>query len=323
MHRLTIILLVAFTTASVSAQSIRTFVSTGGNDLNPCSKTLPCRNFEAAIAAVANGGEVIALDSGGYGPVDINKSVSVIAPAGVHAAVAPSGDAIEINVGLIGRVTLRNLYLNGPGTGFGTGISLVSAQMVSIERCVIAGFNRGLDVVAPSSRTFIDQTIFRNNVTGIHSSLAGMASIVVSHCDFQDSFINARNGTRMTITSSALSSVNTAILVASTLNTPDGRAEVTISDCVISGMGLSPGVTVGGNVGPSIAAISHSTISNCTTGVSALLNGTVRLDGCVITRNTTGVNGLAPGSAVMTRQNNLIEGNTTNVVGAMATIPAT
>jgi hypothetical protein len=51
----------------------RTFASTGGDDANSCSLTAPCRGFAAAIVAVASGGEVIVLDSGGYGVVTIGR----------------------------------------------------------------------------------------------------------------------------------------------------------------------------------------------------------------------------------------------------------
>src|SRR6188768_3004004 len=41
----------------------RTFVSTAGDDTNPCSATQPCRSFATAIANTTAGGEVLAIDS--------------------------------------------------------------------------------------------------------------------------------------------------------------------------------------------------------------------------------------------------------------------
>src|SRR5512132_2933185 len=58
----------------------RTFVASNGADTHPCSLVSPCRSFGTAIAAVAAGGEVIVLDSAGYGAVTITQSVSLIAP---------------------------------------------------------------------------------------------------------------------------------------------------------------------------------------------------------------------------------------------------
>src|SRR5688572_31928927 len=72
----------------------RTFVSTTGNDANPCSAAAPCRSFAVALGHTAAGGEVLAIDSGGYGPVTITKSVAIVGAPGAHAAVtASSGNA--------------------------------------------------------------------------------------------------------------------------------------------------------------------------------------------------------------------------------------
>src|ERR671934_1739865 len=94
----------------------RTFVSTSGSDANPCDRATPCRSFGAAIANTTAGGEVIVLDSGGYGPVTITKAVSIIAPPGIYAGItALSGDAIDVSAGTSDKVTLRGLTLNGIG----------------------------------------------------------------------------------------------------------------------------------------------------------------------------------------------------------------
>src|SRR6478672_2814060 len=66
----------------------RTFVSvSAGNDVNPCSLTSPCRSFASAVLVTDLGGEVIALDSGGYGVVTLTQSISLIAPEGVFAGL--------------------------------------------------------------------------------------------------------------------------------------------------------------------------------------------------------------------------------------------
>ena len=75
------------TSTDAAATAQRTFVASSGNDANVCSLTLPCRGFAAAVAQTTAGGEVIVLDSGGYGPVTITQSVSLIAPAGVYGGI--------------------------------------------------------------------------------------------------------------------------------------------------------------------------------------------------------------------------------------------
>src|SRR5919108_688209 len=104
-----------------AALAQRTFVSAEtGNDANPCTRTAPCRNFAAAIAQTAAGGEVVALDSGGYGPVTIGSAISLVAPTGVYAGItAFSGNAVTVSAGSSDVVTLRGLTLNGLGGSTG------------------------------------------------------------------------------------------------------------------------------------------------------------------------------------------------------------
>src|SRR5207245_10723104 len=66
----------------------RTFVSGSGNDANPCTRDMPCRSFGAAIAVTSTNGEVVALDSAGYGPVTVTQGVATVAPNGVHAGIS-------------------------------------------------------------------------------------------------------------------------------------------------------------------------------------------------------------------------------------------
>jgi Right handed beta helix region len=174
----------------LSAQGQRTFVSAQhGSDVNPCSVTSPCRTFGAAIAAVPAGGEVIVLDSGGYGGVSITKAVAITAPAGIYAGIhVTSGDAITVNAGSSDDVVLRGLTLNG---GPGNGITFVTGSALHIESCLISGFGAaskaGISLQASSANTFVTDTISRQNQTGF-SALDGRAS--VDHCRFEGNFAN-------------------------------------------------------------------------------------------------------------------------------------
>src|SRR5262249_6314859 len=99
--------------SSAFAQSGRTFVSAGtGSDLNACSRSAPCRSFTAALAVTNAGGEVIALDSGGYGPFTVSKAVSITSPGGVYAGLTvPSGTGVTINAGASDVVRLSGLTI--------------------------------------------------------------------------------------------------------------------------------------------------------------------------------------------------------------------
>ena len=79
----------------------RVFVASYGNDSNPCTFGSPCKTFQHAHDVVDPGGEVTAIDSAGFGPISINKSVSITSPSGVEAGIVPvsGGDAITISAG--------------------------------------------------------------------------------------------------------------------------------------------------------------------------------------------------------------------------------
>src|SRR5438067_5142315 len=110
-----------------------------GLDTNPCTRTAPCRNFAAAIAQTASGGEVIVLDSGGYGPVTINQAVSLVAPPGVYAGISVfSNSGITINAGPTDVVTIRGLTLNGLGGN--SGIDFLSGAALYVQDSVFKDF---------------------------------------------------------------------------------------------------------------------------------------------------------------------------------------
>src|SRR6478752_10655610 len=78
-------------TVPANAQATRTWVSGVGDDANPCSRTAPCKTFAGAISKTAVGGEINALDPGGYGTVTITKSITIDGGGGQVASILASG----------------------------------------------------------------------------------------------------------------------------------------------------------------------------------------------------------------------------------------
>src|SRR5438045_6912203 len=73
-----LMLSILFTASAVAdAQATRTWVSGVGDDANPCSRTAPCKTFAGAISKTAEGGEIDALDPGGFGTVTITKAITL------------------------------------------------------------------------------------------------------------------------------------------------------------------------------------------------------------------------------------------------------
>ena len=135
--------LLASTDAGATAQ--RTFVASYGLSTNTafnCSITKPCRGFGEAIGVTNAGGEVIVLDSAGYGPVTITKSVSIIAPAGIYGGISVfAGDGVTINMpAATDKVVLQGLTINNQGSGT-NGINFTGAGRLEVTRTHVSGFN--------------------------------------------------------------------------------------------------------------------------------------------------------------------------------------
>src|SRR3984957_3152153 len=93
--------------APAFAQAVRTFVSGHGTDTGICGVGAPCRTFAYAITQTSVGGEIVVLDSAGYGcGLTIAQSVSIIAPPGISGrmtcsnttAITVNGSGINVNL---------------------------------------------------------------------------------------------------------------------------------------------------------------------------------------------------------------------------------
>jgi hypothetical protein len=162
------------------AQASRTWVSGVGDDVNPCSRTAPCKTFAGAISKTAAGGEIDVLDPGGFGALTITKALTIDG-AGQLASVLVSGtNAIVVQAGA-GAVILRNLSINGTGTGQ-SGIVFNSGAALIVENCQIFGFaSNGIDVVPASGTNHIailNTTLSNNGQGGIQVKPTGGTTTV-------------------------------------------------------------------------------------------------------------------------------------------------
>src|ERR1043166_541303 len=149
------------------AQASRTWVSGVGDDANPCSRTAPCKTFAGAISKTAAGGEIDALDPAGYGAVTITKAITIDGGGGQVASVLVAGtNGIVVQAGPSDAVILRNLRINGIGTGI-NGIRFLAGKALSVESCDIFGFTtNGIDVAlnqATQATVHVFHTVTKNN----------------------------------------------------------------------------------------------------------------------------------------------------------------
>ena len=143
------------------------WVSAHGNDLNSCDSAAPCQTFATALSRIASGGEIDVLDSGDFGPVTINKSVTLVSAGPLGGVQVVAGSAITVNAGANDKIVLRGLTLDGSGTA-ASGITFHTGGALYVENCTVNGFTQyGIDF-APvgSGKLFVNGTVLRNNGNG-------------------------------------------------------------------------------------------------------------------------------------------------------------
>src|SRR5665213_1401706 len=167
-----ILLAALFSVSAADAQATRTWISGVGDDVNPCSRTAPCKTFPGAISKTAAGGEIDVLDPGGFGTINITKSITLdgeyIGKAGGILASGTIG--VIVNAGPTDVVILRGLDIDGAGlTPGNTGVKINQAGEVDIGNTLIKNFTTGPGygvAVTPTTsdvKVVVDHVNFVNN----------------------------------------------------------------------------------------------------------------------------------------------------------------
>src|SRR5437870_4631051 len=117
-------------TLPAQAQATRTWVSGVGDDANPCSRTAPCKTWAGAISKTAPGGEIDALDPGGFGGVTITKSITLEGTGTFASILASLVNGIVINAASTDVITIRGLSIDGFCNGI-NGINVLQAKTVN------------------------------------------------------------------------------------------------------------------------------------------------------------------------------------------------
>ena len=173
---LTVSILVMVAADVAQATVLRAFVSSTGNDANAatnCAQTAPCKTFAGAFPTVTAGGELIALDTSGYGPLsNINKAITIAAVPGATAfVVAATGTAgFTINGAASDTITLRRINFNGSNALNTTGVLHNSGRLI-VDECNFTQLTIGLSVV--NSKVDVYSSNFDSNTTGIQTNGQG------------------------------------------------------------------------------------------------------------------------------------------------------
>ncbi len=142
MRRLTVFIavLMCLMTVSAFAQATRTWVSGVGDDVNPCSRTAPCKTWAGAISKTAVGGIIDALDPGGFGAVTITKAMTLEGNGTLASTLHSGTNGIIVNItsGTNRDVILRNILIDGSGVTLGVnGVRFLAGDSLTIEDCYV------------------------------------------------------------------------------------------------------------------------------------------------------------------------------------------
>jgi hypothetical protein len=266
------------------AQRDRVFVASYGSDSNPCTFGSPCKTFQQAVNVVAQGGEVTAIDSAGFGTITIQHSVTITSPNGVEAGIAAPASgaaAITINAGSGDIVRLNGLTLDGDAVANSTGIKFNSGGSLEIQNSVIRNFaNEGI-AFFPDSSTLsslsVSDTLSSDNSIGISVIPAGSGTTngVLDHVRMENNSYAGVNiytttqFTNVTVSDSVISNGGYGIFSNSNGVTPVNVMvrSVTIANNV--GYGLV------GQYGDNTIWVTRSTITGNGTGWSANMGASV------------------------------------------------
>jgi hypothetical protein len=300
----------AWSTAA-EAQATRTWVSGVGDDVNPCSRTAPCKTFAGAISKTAAGGEINCLDPAGYGAVTINKSLTIdchFTEGGVLAA----GNGITVNALSTDVVVLRGLDIFGVSPP-SHGVRILVAQAVHIEDSVIRRFNAAGSYgvsFQPSATTalYISNTTISQNGNGTGGGIlaqptgAGAGRVALNNVAIVN---NSNNG--ITVDTTTTSGFVAFSVAGSHITGNTGSGISANASTEISGM--INGTTIAHNAGSGI--VNNGALS------------TLRVGDTTITGNAfgSGAGVSVLGGAVRTYGDNRLDGNFADGAFTAGTLP--
>src|SRR5215213_6009450 len=190
------------------AQATRTWVSGIGDDVNPCSRTAPCKTFAGAISKTAAGGEISVLDNGSFGAVTITKAITINGTGSLAGILSAGTSGIIVNAGVNDRVIIRSVAIDGGGTGT-NGIRFIAGKDLTVEDVTIEGFTtRGIDMsLATNGKLFVRNTKISEGATGVFlTTTSGQAQAMIEnvHLTGLTNGLEAGLNGRATITDSVI-----------------------------------------------------------------------------------------------------------------------
>ena len=296
-----------FLAAGPAHARARVFVASYGNDSNPCTFGSPCKTFQQAVNVVDAGGEVTAIDSAGFGPINITKAVTITSPNGVEAGIvaAAGGNAITISAGATDAIVLGGLTLDGSGVAY-NGVVFNSGGSLTVTNCVVQNFfYNGIGVVTGNG-IFIQPTSGKVHVTITNT-------IAQNNQDIGILWDNESGSPSVSISIDHVVATNNGAGLYFAGGVTGATADISISNSIASDN--AQGIAAGSGNALTVS-IDNSTIrGNSSWGIAGFQPASILLTRSVIQGNGTGIENDTNPSTFYTYGNNLIDLNGQNFSG--------
>jgi hypothetical protein len=280
---LALVFLLMISAGSAQAQATRTWISGVGDDVNPCSRTAPCKTFAGAISKTAAGGEIDCLDPGGFGAVTITKAITLDCGTWPGGILSAGTNGVVVNAGANDRVILRNLVINGANTGINGIRFLAGKELFLFNVFVQQVTTAGIDIAQTQAANVVFKHVtVTQGAVGIQSTTS----------------TGAINGTMDDIqisgmTSHGLDAISNTFLTINHLIAARNAGDGVRTDAASTGLIVQDSISHGNNFGfnavaGSIRLHSNSMIFNNTNlSTSVLSDGTNRSAGNSTTNTPT------------------------------------
>jgi hypothetical protein len=250
------------------------------------SATTPCGSMISAVTTAGTNGEVICLNKGSYGGVEITSSVTISCGDGLWEA-PNQNDQVIINTPAGSDVVIEGLVIDGR-QALGNSITAQGQGALHLRR-VRSGNNRGgthglsFTPNGPATLDISDSVFYHNDGAGlfIQPTGSGSAQVTIDRTHFEKNSLG--------------------IVVDGTISS--GSTQTFIRDSVITGTN-GPGVAAKA----STVSLDRSSVVNNNFGVIANNGGAALLSNSTIQGNGTAF-AVAGGAATFSYGNNNINAN--------------
>lgn len=316
-----IVAAVAFASPA-SAQATRTWISGVGDDVNPCSRTAPCKTFAGAISKTAAGGEIDTLDPGGFGAVTVTKAITLADEGAGEAGILVAGtNGITVNCATDPNcsVVVRGLIIDGGPIGSNSlnGIRFVAGKSLTVENCAIRNFTGGSpNGYGVSFQPSASQTYY----------------LTIAHSTINNSGLPGSNngaGVLVQPSGSALvyASIDSDVITQNNIgvradgsNLSGGGVNVSVTNSFVTNSANAGVASVSTNTNPVTVTVDHSAVTGNGVGLNA--NGTaqtvLRVGYSTVSMNTNGAYKQQNAAVLSSFGNNIMTDNGANT-GTLST----